>query len=278
MDTVRKSLIEKISQKGVVTPYEAIYLQYLDKQHQFAQVPDIGAYPNPYLAVENVKPIIEPYQLKRLVTFQNQQDCHLYDAYRWVAESMMHFDLTTWETGYKGLALLNELRYMRDENVLKVLINSEASEPPLTKALFEFSAYSHSHQKHLTFQEVFCAFVSEFKYLLISADNILTLNYYLQEMVPPEDFNFTKLLKMWLAQYKNDETAPDDGYREIEGLSFNVTRLCYEKGHDIIISRNHQHFIEFVSEKISDFDIKLSESFALNSLEYVKNVLAKIVS
>lgn len=276
MDTIRKSLMDKISQKGVITPYEAIHLQCLDWQHKRAQTPNVQVEPNPYIAVENIASLIQPYQLKELLTFQNARDGDVYDGYRWAATEMIHLDSGIGDIAYKGVALLSELRYMRDECVTRLFLNMRDGKPT-TSTLFDFSAYSQVNQKQMTFREVFEAFFEEFRHFFILIDNILTLNYYLNEMAALEEFRFPTYVKMWLAQNGDEFVVPINEGKEEEGLSFNVTRLCCNVARDIIISNNHPDYVELMSNKLSEYSLTLPKGFAENSLMYVEGIVSEIV-
>ena len=84
----KKLLIEKISNFGVLTPYEAILLQHLSHQHADNQIPDLKTWVNPYLAVENIPPLISEDQLKRILTFRLNMQGKQYDCYKWAANQL----------------------------------------------------------------------------------------------------------------------------------------------------------------------------------------------
>ncbi len=273
MDYIHQSLIEKVAQKDAITPYEVVYLEYLESQHRKNQTPDIKIEPNYYLAMENRQPLVEPYQWWRLATFQNRQDRRQYEVFHWAAVLMTKFDAVTKETGYRGLALLNELRYMRDEKSLETLWGLHKGEPT-TGAIFDYVAYSHYHQRNATYTEVLEAFGFEFQCLLLAANNVLVLNYYLEGMVPLEDFHFTKQLKMWLAQHGGGESAVAE--TDEEESSYNFTKICHEATREKIIVDNHPNFVQFISHETSKLGIMLSSVFEEGSLRYVNDSLAKI--
>src|SRR5258708_117391 len=116
----KQSIIAKIAGRGVITPYEAIYLQYLNKLHIKEQIPDVEKWENPYIAVEQVSEIYKQHDLDRILTFQTTEEGSLYDTYRWAANSMVKFDANIEGCGYKALALVNELKYFRSEYVLSI--------------------------------------------------------------------------------------------------------------------------------------------------------------
>lgn len=268
MDNDRKSLISKIAAKGVVTPYESIYAQYLNRKYMDQQIPDIQTFENPYWAAENVPQILSEYQLKHIVTFSFQQDGKLYDAYRWAANNLSHFDSNIGDIGYKGTALLNEIRYMRNENVLRFVLKEEGQ--PIGGNLFEFSAFSQVHQKRMSFTEVLESFVTTFKFMIMSIDNILTLNYFLNGMFTLADLRCLQQLRMWLAKEKQipeeETTSPLD-----------IAHICFEQILTPIIESNHPDFTDFVEGNLRSFDAIPLTSFQEGSLQYVKETIEEIL-
>lgn len=264
----KQSLIAKIAGKGVVTPYEAIYLQYLNKLHVKEQTPDVERWENPYVAVEKVSNIYSQYDLKRLLTFQTIEEANQYDVYRWAANLMVILDAGAGELGFKAIALFNEVRYLQSQYVLTVsrdLRNDVKTEG----TIFEFSGYSQIHQRVMTFAQAVAAFALNFNHLLVSIDDILTLNYYLRSMVKQEEYHCLKFLSILLAEEKV-ESEEDKGT--------NISHLCYQEIVDELIENNHQEFMTFMKWKVESFNVTLNESFSEGSLEYVKKSLADATS
>lgn len=271
MDNNKQSILSKIAEKGVISPFEAIHLQYLNRQHQLHQIPDVNTWPNPYVAVENVSEIISSYQLKNILSFKNQQDGALYDAYRWAAGYMTHLDANIGDVGYKGIAILNELRYIRDENVLRIITDEEAKRN-ITGTLFDFSAYSRVHQKRMTFNEVLGEFAFVFRCLVMSIDTILTLNYFLNNIAEKEDLKCLQYLEMWLAQEKASLTEDENA---IDPL-FNCTHICLEKTFYFLLNKNHIDFVEFMKTMLGKYGENVPGNFQENSLQYVKETVEEL--
>lgn len=260
----RQTLIAKIAHKGVITPYEAIYLQYLNKQHLKEQEPDIEKWENPYVAADKISQLYTDYDLSMFLTFDTLEDISLYDGYRWAANTMTRLDRTIGELGYKAVALLNELRYFQSEYAISISQKIEEN-VTIEGTLFEFSTYSRVYQQQMTFTRIFESFIDTMNFLVISIDNILTLNYYLQTMADQEDFSSLKFLQMLLTE---EEVADED--KEI-----NFAKLCYGQVVTTSLENNHKQFVSFMRTQLSAISSeRLEESFEEKSLEYVKRQLS----
>lgn len=259
-----KSLISEIAHKGIISPYEAIHLQYLNHQYVDAQVYDIKQQ-NPYLAVEQAPEIVSIYQLKELTSFQSELEGIEYDQYQWAANLQFYYDNTVGDIGYKGIALMNELRFSKEE-YFKVARFYGDTHATYIKTLCEFMIYSHVHQKIMSFSNIIDSFAFTFRLLIIIIDNILTLNYYLNELVDISKLHCLKYLTMLL---KDEEPIPDD-----EGfipVIFNPARVSYDIMLETILNQNHAHFVELIHAKT--IPGKSDECFEERSLQYVKKVL-----
>lgn len=262
----RQTLIAKIAHKGVITPYEAIYLQYLNKQHIKEQEPDIEKWENPYVAADKISQLYTDYDLSMFLTFETLEDISLYDAYRWAANTMTRLDRNIGELGYKGVALLNELRYFQNEYAMAI---SQVIEDgtPIEGTLFEFSAYSRVYQQKMTFTQILESFIDTVNFLVMSIDNILTLNYYLHTMADHEDFSSLKFLHMLFTE---EEVAEED--KEI-----NFAKLCFDQVLATSLENNHKQFVSFMRTQLSAISSeRLEETFEEKSLEYVKRLLQQI--
>jgi|SRR5579885_1185274 len=269
-NSTRQSLISKIASQGVITPFEAIYLQYLHKQQKLAQIPDSQTWHNPYIAAEHVPELLTPYQLKQMLSFQNQADSNLYDAYQWAANYLFRLDAHSSDLGYKGIALLGELTNMQSKNALRFLRHGDG-EPEIQGTLFDFSAYSPLHQKQMAYAEVFDAFINSFRFLVITIDNVLILNHLLHGVVSLEDLQSLQHFKLWFSEEKQQSLDEETGISLL-----NVTRLCCENILDDLIAKNHPLFIEMLKDKLYSYKQSLKKDFQEGSLAYVRQTFSEI--
>lgn len=274
MDNNKKSLVTKIIEKGVITPYEAIYLQHLNTLNSREQIGSIDYNGNYYLEIERMPQLLHPYLLKQLVTFRQDQDGRQYEAYQWVASDLASFEKSVGEIGYMGLALLNEIRYMRAENLIEALTN-KISERPIINNLFEYKTYSRVNQKRVTFNEVLGSFGIAFRILITAIDIILTNNYYLKNMFKHDELNCLKYLTMWLRQESEEKDLDKE---ELMEPFLNITASCCKNSLDLILNDNHPKLVEMMRNKIESFGVSLPNSFETGSLEYVKETINEIVN
>jgi hypothetical protein len=270
MDNNKKSLLEKIAGRESITPFEAIHLQYLNNKQTRSQTPDVETYPNPYIAAENVPEVINPYTLKRILSFKTIYENQQYDAYRWAASELVNLDRGMGDIGYKGLALMNELRYLRSDLVKNIVLDSREVKD-IKNTLFEHSGYSQVHQKQMTFSEILSSFGYNMRFFIMSIDDILTLSHYLYGIVETEDLRCLEHLNMWLAE---DKSIPEE---EADSLS-SVARLSFRELFDTIVTQNHPDFVEYMKQKLASFQMELAINFQDSSLEYVKEVVGKIMT
>jgi hypothetical protein len=271
----KKSLVTKIIEKGIITPYEAIHLQHLNTKNARDQLKNMDLSGNYYLRAEELSELVPPPLLKQVLTFRNEQDGRLYEAYQWVGNDMGSFESRVGEIGYKGLALLNEIRYMRSENCLKIVLDMDQKKP-VTGSLFEYKTYSRVNQKRVTFNEVLGSFGVTFRLLITTIDIILTENYYLQNLFDLDDLDCLMYLKMWLGQ-ESQEEDPDE---EDEPMSpfFNITRACCRDALDFILDDHHPKIVELIRVKTNSFGINnLPTNFEKGSLDYVKETIKMTV-
>jgi hypothetical protein len=273
MNNNKKSLIANLVGKGVVNAYEAIHIQHLNNQHVRQQMPDVQAWNNLYLAVENVPTLLSPGQIKLLLSFQNQQDGELYEAYRWAASYLSHLDSNIGDVLYKAIALQNELRYMRDENVLRIITDNQMGKP-ITGTLHDYVGYSYVHQKRMKFSDIVESFALNFKLLAMSIDNIFTLNYYLNGLYALEDLRCLQYLEMLLIE---DKPLTSEQAEDMNPI-FNASRLCMEQTFHFIIDRNHSEFVELMKNKLSPHGVMLQASFEGESLQIVKDTVTDIAN
>ncbi len=267
MNIQSQSIISKIVEKGVVTPFEAMYVQYLSRQYILKQMPDIDYWGNPYLAADNVPEVIKDYQLKTLLSFQTLADGQLYDSYQWSANHLRSLDDGCVELGYKGIAILNELRYMRDESVIDCLM-SKYRENNSTRTLFDQVNYSLVFQKSMSFKELIEEFVLVFRFMIISIDNIFSLNWYLNGLIPIDELKCIQYIHNWLVPKK---VYLDESEQDSSGM-FNIARLCFPNYKDIVI-QNHGQFCYFLKREFASKSIYLPKHFEESSRGYVLSEL-----
>ena len=267
MNIVSQSIISKIVEKGVVTPFEAMYVQYLSRQYILKQTPDIEYWGNPYLAADNVPEVMKEYQLKTLLSFQTLADGQLYDSYQWSANHLRSLDDGCIELGYKGIAILNELRYMRDESVISCFMN-KYEKTFMTRTLFDQVNYSLVFQKQMSFKELIEEFALVFRFMIISIDNIFSLNWYLNGLIPIEELKCIQYIHNWLVPKK---TYLDESEQDSSGM-FNAARLCFPNYKEIVI-QNHGQFCYFMKRELASTSIYLPKHFEESSLEYVLSEL-----
>ncbi|NMB82752.1 MAG: hypothetical protein GYA14_13140, partial [Ignavibacteria bacterium] len=152
-DNYRKSLVSKITDKGVITPFEAIHLQHLNNQHRRKQIENLEISENIFEDYEKIEPLVPDYVLDRALSFSQKYDRDLYSAYRLIAIDLTNLEIASGEIGYKGLALLGEIRYAKSEWCLQGLRNYDLGGPTMEK-LMEYKTYSRVNQKQVTFTEI----------------------------------------------------------------------------------------------------------------------------
>lgn len=273
MDNNKKSLVTKIIEKGIITPYEAVHLQHLNTKNARDQLRNLDLSGNFYLKAEQIPELVSPSLLKQVLTFKNIPDGQLYETYQWAGNDLANQEAHIGEIGYKGLALLNEIRYMRSENSLRVVVDAHLKSP-IIGDLFEYRTYSRVNQRNMTFNDILGSFGTTFRILITAIDAILTDNYYLQNLFDLEDLDCLKYLRMWLRQESLEEDLSEE---EPMTPFFNITQACCKKTLDEILDDNHAKFTEMMRMKINSFGISLQTSFEKNSLEYVKETIKDIV-
>lgn len=271
----KKSLILKIANKGVITPYEAIHLQHLNNQYRKKQIANLQPSENIYEDYENIEPLIPGYLLDHILSFTQKQDCDLYNAYNWVANDITNLEKAIGEIGYKGIALLNEIKYARDEWCIRAIEDIDLKRPAREK-IMEYEVYSRVNQKRITFTEILESLGITLSTLMISIDIILTNNYYLQNLFELEDLNCLKYLKMWLKEENYEGMTTED--KEEELPPFYLIKGCFENGDMyFIFDENHPKNIGLMRNRIDSFGLNLPSDFEQNSLNYVKETVKKIV-
>lgn len=273
-DNYKKSLVSRVLEKGIVTPWEAIYLQHLNTRYIQGQSEKVIHSDNFYTEIENIQGLISPLQFKQLLTFTGKYNCNLYDAYKWIATDLMNFETGIGEIGYRGIALLNEIRYAKDENCLRVY-REENSNVPLGK-LLGYRVYSRVNKKWGTFADLLKSFGMDLYTLIMTIDIVLTDNYYLDNMFELEELNCLKYLKMWITQDEMEENISKEDEFFMEP-PFNIVGPCCKNSLDDILRISHSKLTEMIRMKVNSFDLELAPEFEKCSLDYVKSTIKNIL-
>lgn len=280
MDNSRTSLIHKVVTKGTVfTPMETMHLKYLSRKGILKELVDVEAQSNPYIAVQEAESIISPYYISFLIDRVQREDPELYSSCNYAYEHLLDLDDGIGRLGYKGLALLTQLTSMRHEHFVRLIISDDSEKKKQQIAngfknithppIMDFSTYSFVHQKEVTFTEILSLLGETFKYFIKSIDNILTLNYYLNQLIDLEDLECLRFLKMWL----NNGIKPDS--EEHLKPFFNAARLCCD--HSLVLyvlNDNHQNYVDSFSREVKNLPMSFGES----SLQYVKDTIAATIN
>lgn len=275
-DNYRKSLVSKIVSKGVITPFEAIHLQHLNNQHRRQQIANLELSENIYEDYEKIEPLVPDYLLDRALSFPQKQDGDLYSAYRLVCIDLTNLEIASGEIGYKGLALLNEIRYARDEWAIRSVMDIDLKRP-IRENLMEYKTYSRVNQKRITFTEILESLGITISTLMMAIDVILTDNFYLENLFDLNELNCLKYLKMWIKG--DDRGEMTDEEKEDEWSPFNnLIGDCF-KGEEMycIFDKNHSKMVSLMKNKISSCGLYLPSNFEENSLDYVKTTVKDIV-
>lgn len=258
----RTSIIQKVLAKdSVITAFEAIYLKYLARKGILNDLMDVERASNPYLVARETRGPISSFMLDFIVRKVSEDDPDSYRKYNFAYTYIVNQDSNSEKLGYRGIALINQLRLMKLEYSQSMVVRSGIS-------LENFESYSYLDQKQSSFIEILATLGETFKYFLMDIDNILTLNYYLNQIIKLEDLSCIQLLKMWLSQ-------PLDADDREEFSRLNGAYLCCTKDNiECVLNDNHHNFAESLKRSISDLPV----SFEEQSLEYVKQQVERIVS
>lgn len=268
MDT--KTLIQKVASKSVLTPFEAIKIQRLNGKHKRQKAEkQIGSMENPYVDLDKVNGILSKYDIDRILLFHRSHEKNEYDSYRWAANELIDLDLLAESEGYKGLSLLLELSNIRSECIGVMMIKQRQKEP-ITGTLSDYIGYSHIHHKAMTFLQVYESFALSFHTFAQFIDNILTLNYYLNELYSLEELKCLKVLKMW---FSNRPKTPQEIEEERMFPRYEKGHACYNPLFYLIFERNHPKFVDYIRQNTP---AQLPTDFRINSLEYIKEVIDKL--
>lgn len=264
-----KSIMSKIALDDVLTPYEAIQLQYMNMRQVRNRIPDVESASNLYFLADEIHSIYSPIQLKQLLSFSTLRDAQEYDAYKWAADLLMKYDNNSEIIKDKCIAILNELRYFRDEYLIKLLIKENSVKLEL---LEEFIAYSQTYQKKVSFRELLNSYTLIIKTLFTIIDNVLILNYFLSGMVEIPDLICLANIKKIFTTEKNDAHMDDELVTPFELKAATLKSII-----DIVIHNNHINFVLYMGAQLESFSWKLSPRFNDESMAYSRNIMKEVV-
>ncbi len=263
MSNTRTALIKKIltNRFPILTPFEAVHLKYLVRKEMLEELINAERHANPYMYAQEATGGISPHYVDLLVRRTASDEPELFKSYFRAYENIFYDDSNNEKLGYKGLTLLTQLRLIRCERSSQILLGK-------LHALDNFTSYSNLHQKPVTYLEVLGTLVNTFRYFVFSIDSILTLNFYLKEMIDLDDLSSLNHLKMWL---KDEVTHLND--EKSKKLSNEAHLCCDPKNIQQLLNENHQNYVDGLRRRYTN----IPSAFAEDSLIYVKNVLSETV-
>lgn len=147
------------------------------------------------------------------------------------------------------------------------MIIKQRQKAPITGTLSDYIGYSHIHHKAMTFLEVYESFALSFHTFAQFIDNILTLNYYLNELYSLEELKCLKVLKMW---FSNRPKTPQELEEEKIFPRCEEGHACYNPLFSLIFEQNHPKFVDYIRKNTP---AQLPTEFKNNSLGYVKDIV-----
>lgn len=260
MDLNRNTLIQKIITKGVIlTPFESIHLKYLSRKGLINSLIEIEKTNNPHIGVNRINTPISPYMVSFIANRAAQASPDLYRQYNYAYMAIFDHDSNSEKRGYMGLMLITQLRLIRSEyqRSFRQLKNI---------TLLDASAYSYYHLKQTTFTQTLDVLAQTFKYFIWDIDIILTLNYYLRQLIELEDLSCLKLLRAWISKPRE---SVDDEFTYLNGAHL----CCSESNIKLLLDQHHQSFVSSLETKLNSLPIDFGEG----SKQYVLNTMKQIV-
>lgn len=261
MDLNRTSLIQKIIAKGIVlTPFEAIQLKYLSRKGTLNDLIRAEKSRDLYKSIEEANGPISPFMIQFMVQKAEEESPVEFRHYNYAYKSMFGQDETSAKRGYLGLMFITQLRLIKAEfqNYLPKTAN---------KSLLDFDSYSYYHEDIKTFKQTLEALAETFQYFIQDIDNILTLNYYLSQLVEHGDFMSLELLRMWLSKPKY---SYEENFKYLNGAYL----CCNQKNIQLILNKNHQSYVWSLERHVG----KLPIDFAQESLRYVQTTICETIA
>lgn len=261
MDNNRTSLIQKIIAKGVtLTPFEAIHLKYLARKGILNDLINVEKADDPYLVAEEANGPLSPFMVDYLAGRAAEESPELYRTYNHAYEYMLDQDNSSEKWGYKGLTLLTQLRLTKSEFLRCI-------KKGVFIPILNFPSYSYLHQAEAPYQQTLDTLGETFRYFIQDIDDIISLNFFLHELMEPEDFNCLRLLKMWLN--KPISTGNAENFEHLNGAYL----CCNPEIIQIILDKNHHNYVTSLERRLGSLPLDFEEE----SLRYVKKTIAETI-
>lgn len=261
MDLNRTTLIQKLISKGVkLTPFEAIHLKYLFRKGILNDLIGVEKTKNPYKTAEETRGPISSIMLDFLVQQTKNSSWEEFHRYNTAYEYLIDQDGNSSKMGSMGLMLITQLRLIKAE------FKNSIYKKEKIKPLVDFSSYSYYHQETKTFIETLETLGQVFKLFIQDIDNILTLNFYLNQLIEIEDLDCLRFLKMWLSK-------PEDNQEDFEYMN-GAYLCCSPEIIQIVLDQNHHNYMYNFETKLG----KIPVGFENESLSYVQSVIKEILS
>lgn len=261
MDLNRTPLIQKIIAKGIVlTPFEAIQLKYLSRKGILNDLINAERSQDPYKSIEEASGPISPFMVQFIAQKAEEESPEEYRHYNFAYRSMFDQDADSSKRGYMGLMLITQLRLIKAE--------FQSYFPNKTKkTLLDFDSHSYYHEDTKTFTQTLETLAETFRYFIQDIDNILTLNYYLSQLVELKDFVCLELLKRWLSKPKSNY---EEDFKYLNGAYL----CCNQKMIQLILDRNHQSYVGSLERSVG----RLPMDFTQESLRYVQATINETIT
>lgn len=259
-----QSLLAKVTAKGVITPFEAINLQYLCKQQMLNEARNKSNINNEYFEIMDMKSPLSDLTL----ILQTSGHVGLHNLYAWLYDLLFDFDLTSSDFGHKGLAFIYELNRIYEQYTSKFKTSKELQTASY-KELQDQKIFSMICQQDKTYSDLTVEFIKTYRNLVSVIDNVLTLNYYLQELIELSDLDCLKHFTSWFVK---DVDPPKNMFLI---TAFDLPKMFYKELLGVMLEDNHHNFIQYLRYKAFYKGAKLPEDFEKSSLAYVKEVITQ---
>ncbi len=261
MNLKAQSLIAKVAAKGIITPFEALNIQYLCRKQMLDDAHSKSNINNQYSEIMEMQSQVSGLTL----VFQTGDESWLYSLYYWTYSMLVYFDITSSDFGHKGLVFIYELnrvyeQYTSQFKTLKELQIASYQE------LQDQKFFSMICQQDKTYNDLTIEFVKNYHNLVNIIDNVLTLNYYLQELIEIPDLD---CLKHFTRLFLKDVDSTKNMFQL---TAFDLPYMCYELL-GVMLEDNHHNFIEYMKHKVYEKGFNLRDDFEARSLTYVKAVI-----
>lgn len=262
MNLKAQSLLAKVTAKGVITPFEAVNIQYLYRKQMLDEARNKSNITNEYFEIMKMKSPLSELTLN----LQTSEQSMTYDLYNWVYSSIFDFDLTSSDFGHEGLVFIYELNsaYMQYTSKFKTLKKLQSAS---YQELQNQKIFSMICQQDMTYHDLTVEFIKTYRNIVNVIDNVLTLNYYLKELIEISDLDCLKSFSSWFVK----DTNSTENIFLI--TAFDLPYMCYKQLVGAMLEDNHHNFIEYMKYEIIYKFFKFPDDFEANSLTYVKAVI-----